>query len=143
MKLRSLPVVWFLAALPAAAELQRFQPCPDSPNCVSSLATDPKQKIEPLQVDGDPAEAWIRLQDVVSGMKGATTVTATDDYLHVEFRSRLFRFVDDVEFQRDSEQGQIEIRSASRKGHSDFGVNRKRSEKIRRLFIGSAVAPDS
>lgn len=141
MKLRPLSVVWLLAALPAAGELQRFQPCPDSPNCVSSLAADKDHKIEPLQFDGDPAEAWMRLQAVVSGMKRAATITSTGDYLHVEVRSRLLRFVDDVEFQLDTEQGQIEMRSASRKGHSDLGVNRKRTEKIRRLFLDSVPPP--
>ncbi|MDQ6965890.1 MAG: DUF1499 domain-containing protein, partial [Mariprofundaceae bacterium] len=57
-----------------------------------------------------------------------------DDYLHATFTSRLFRFVDDVELHRDAASGVVHIRSASRVGHSDFGVNRKRVEVIRKLL---------
>ncbi|MFK7778444.1 MAG: DUF1499 domain-containing protein, partial [Gimesia sp.] len=54
-----------------------------------------------------------------------------------EFRSLCFRFVDDVEFLIDSGQNMIQVRSASRVGHSDFGANRKRIESIRRLYLNS------
>jgi uncharacterized protein (DUF1499 family) len=62
-------------------------------------------------------------------------VAATPTYLHAEARSLIFRFVDDVEFLIDPGQRRIQVRSASRIGYSDFGVNRRRVERIRQAFI--------
>jgi uncharacterized protein (DUF1499 family) len=64
----------------------------------------------------------------------ATFVKETESYWHVEFRSRIFRFVDDVEFLFDRDSKVIHVRSASRVGYSDLGVNRARVEKIRMMF---------
>ena len=59
---------------------------------------------------------------------------ADDRYIHVKFTSRVFRFVDDVEFCFDAEPKKIHVRSASRMGYFDFGVNRRRVEGIRDRF---------
>jgi uncharacterized protein (DUF1499 family) len=67
-------------------------------------------------------------------MRRAKVITDTGDYIHAEFTSRLFRFVDDVEFSFDDTNKLINFRSASRKGYSDLGVNRKRMEEIRKRF---------
>jgi uncharacterized protein (DUF1499 family) len=112
----------------------KLAPCPDSPNCVCSQATDDGHRIEPLPYQGDPAEVMARLRAVVVSLPRSHVVTETDTYLHVECTSRLFRFVDDVEFLLDREARVIHCRSASRSGHSDLGVNRRRIEEIRRTF---------
>jgi len=75
-----------------------------------------------------------RLIDLIQGMKRARIITMKDHYIHAEFTSAFFRFVDDVEFYFDSEAKIIQMRSASRIGYSDFGVNRQRMEKVRSLF---------
>ena len=67
-------------------------------------------------------------------MPEATIIEEQDDYLYAEFRSRIFRFVDDVEFAVDNENNEVHFRSASRVGHSDLGVNRARMERIQREF---------
>jgi uncharacterized protein (DUF1499 family) len=71
---------------------------------------------------------------VLESSKRTKVVVNEENYIHAEFTSLVFRFVDDVEFlfsqERDGEVS-IDIRSASRVGHSDFGVNRKRMEDIR------------
>jgi uncharacterized protein (DUF1499 family) len=61
-------------------------------------------------------------------------VTVKANYIHAEFRSRLFGFVDDVEFSFDEDPKTVHLRSASRTGYYDFGVNRKRMERIRAQF---------
>jgi uncharacterized protein (DUF1499 family) len=66
--------------------------------------------------------------------KRATIVEEKADYLHAEMRSLIFRFVDDVEFSLDADAGLINVRSASRVGYSDFGVNRRRMQRIRAAF---------
>jgi uncharacterized protein (DUF1499 family) len=71
-------------------------------------------------------------------MKRAKVVTAEVRYLHVEFTSAVFRFVDDAEFFIDDAQKLIHMRSAARLGYYDFGVNRKRLETIRQIFNGAA-----
>jgi uncharacterized protein (DUF1499 family) len=75
-----------------------------------------------------------RLATIVRSLPRTTVVTETDAYLYVEFTSALFRFVDDVEFFADGNAKLIHVRSASRLGKSDLGVNRKRIEAIRVLW---------
>jgi uncharacterized protein (DUF1499 family) len=115
----------------------KLSPCPDSPNCVSSQSSDNKHFIEPLRYEGTEQKAMEQLIDVIQVMKRCRIITIGDHYVHAEFTSAIFRFVDDVEFYFDSEAKVIHIRSASRIGYSDLGVNRQRMEKIRLLFNGA------
>jgi uncharacterized protein (DUF1499 family) len=110
-------------------------PCPDQPNCVSSEAgEDAAHHIAPLDYSAtSPEEAWAEIQQVIKELGGEVTI-ANDEYIAATFSSSLFRFIDDVECRLDAPQNQIQIRSASRVGHSDLGVNRKRTESITRLF---------
>jgi uncharacterized protein (DUF1499 family) len=112
----------------------RLAPCPGSPNCVSSQADDGAHRVAPLTFAGEPAEAWARLRAVLGGMPRTRVVTATETYLHAECASRVFRFVDDVEFLLDRDARVIHVRSGSRAGHSDLGVNRRRVEAIRQAM---------
>jgi uncharacterized protein (DUF1499 family) len=112
----------------------RLAACPDSPNCVSSQSTDPRHAIDPLRYDGTAEKARELLIEAVSGMKRARIVAAEERYIHAEFTSALFRFVDDVEFLLESETKTIHVRSASRVGYSDLAVNRRRVEEIRSRF---------
>ena len=113
----------------------KFTPCPASPNCVCSQATDTSHAIAPFSYQGAAEDALSRLLAVIRSMKRTTVVTVQERYLHVEFRSAVFRFVDDVEFYIDDTQKNIHFRSAARLGYSDFGVNRKRMEAIRQRFL--------
>lgn len=113
----------------------RLLPCPESPNCVSSLSQDKSHYVEPLSYKGSQEEARERLISVVNSMKRSETVTAEKNYIHVTFKSFLFRFVDDVEFSFGDERKIINVRSASRTGYFDLGVNRRRVEEIRRRFM--------
>ena len=109
-------------------------PCPASPNCVTSLATDARHTIDPLRFEGGADAAWERLRAVLASLPHARPAGERPGYLHVEFKSPLFGFVDDVEFLLDAPNRRIEIRSASRVGWSDGGANRRRVEAIARLF---------
>ena len=111
----------------------RLSPCPSSPNCVSSQSDDEKHKIDPIRFTSTPAEAMDKLKKVVQGMERTKVIRETQDYLHVEFRT-LLGFVDDVEFYLDGSQKAIHLRSASRVGYWDLGVNRRRMESIRAEF---------
>ncbi len=112
----------------------RLSHCPKSPNCVSSHSGDRAHYIEPLRFTGSLDKAKDVLVSIIESEKHAKLITITDNYLHAEFTSLIFRFVDDVEFYFDDSTKTIHVRSASRVGYSDFGVNRKRVEKIRELF---------
>jgi uncharacterized protein (DUF1499 family) len=109
----------------------KFAPCPDRPNCVSSQAQDAAHAIAPLAFEGDPAKAMARLVDAIRAMPGSTIIVLRSDYLHAEFASALWGFVDDVQFTIVPGATAIAVRSASRLGYGDFGVNRKRVEAIR------------
>lgn len=109
--------------------------CPGTPNCVNSQSTDAESKIEPLTYRSSPVQALTKLKSIVEAMPRTQTVRQTSDYLYVEFTSAIMGFVDDVEFYLDKAPGVIHVRSASRLGQSDLGVNRKRVEEIRAKFL--------
>ncbi|MEA5476986.1 DUF1499 domain-containing protein [Pseudanabaena galeata UHCC 0370] len=105
--------------------------CPDSPNCVSSQSTDAEHKIAPLTYTGDPAKALADLKTVIENMPRTKIITAEGNYIYAEFTSAFMGYVDDVEFYLNTDKSLIEVRSASRLGKSDLGVNRDRVEAIR------------
>jgi len=109
-----------------------LETCPDSPNCVSSFATDPGHHIEPLRFDDSPGDAFMRLHDILARRDDTTLVEKREGYLRVEFHTILF--VDDGEFLLDAQHGLIHLRSASRIGYSDLGKNHRRLEEIRATF---------
>lgn len=115
--------------------------CPGRPNCVSSQASDDAFRVAPFAFGDTPALAWDRLKAAVSSMPGARIISEDDQYLHVEFRSRIFRFVDDVELLLDVPGNKIDVRSASRLGYSDMGANRRRIEQLRIRFADMADTP--
>ncbi len=104
----------------------QLAPCPGTPNCVSSQSQDPKAKIAPL-----PKVSIAELKKVIESMERTTIIEETDNYLYAEFKSQLMGYVDDVEFYLDLNENVVHVRSASRLGKSDLGVNRKRVETIR------------
>lgn len=114
--------------------MKSLPPCPSSPNCVSTQATDEGHAIAPLRYRKSRAEAKEALKDIVRTMSRTKLVEEDESYLHYEFTSLLLRFVDDVEFLFDDETKTIHFRSASRTGYGDLGVNRKRMEEIRSLI---------
>ena len=110
----------------------RFAPCKRSPNCVSSQAdpADREHYIAPIAFRGSMAD----LRRAVESMERATVIKADGNYLYAEYRTRLMRYVDDVELYYDDQQGLVHVRSASRLGRRDFGVNRNRVEALRALI---------
>lgn len=109
----------------------KLSPCPSNPNCVCSDSNDEKHYIEPYRLKVEPHQGWEALKEVISSLPRTRIISASSHYLHVEARSRIFRFVDDLEFQLRPQQGIIAVRSAARLGYYDFGVNRSRIEEIR------------
>jgi uncharacterized protein (DUF1499 family) len=110
--------------------------CPDSPNCVSSQApaSDTEHSIAPIAYTGSAGEAIAKLKAVIQGQERTQIIESTDNYLYAEFATKLMGFVDDVEFYTDDSAKVIHVRSASRLGKSDLGVNRKRVEDIRSMM---------
>ena len=106
-------------------------PCPNTPNCVNSQSTNPTCQIAPLTYNSTATQAIADLKTVIQNLERTTIVTERPNYLYAEFKSALMGYVDDVEFYLDEVQQVIHVRSASRLGKSDLGVNRKRIETIR------------
>ena len=129
-----MPLLISCAANPPAFTPGPLGPCPDSPNCVSSVDPRDGHAVAPLGFEGDWTAARERLVALLSKMKRTKVVTVQAQYVHAECRSLIFRFVDDLEFYFVPGEKVIHIRSAARTGYSDFGVNRKRMEEIRRLW---------
>ncbi len=107
------------------------------PNSVSSATSGAGHRVAPIAAGGDPAAAFARLRAIVERHPGATIVESGPDYLYAEFRTPLMGFVDDVEFLLDPAARVVQVRSASRLGRGDFGVNRKRIESIRDQMSGN------
>jgi uncharacterized protein (DUF1499 family) len=109
----------------------KLSPCPGTPNCVSSQSNDAEHEIAPLSYSGKPEQVIAELKQIISNLPRTAIIEERPDYIYVEFTSSLMGFVDDVEFYVDPERHVVEVRSASRLGESDMGVNRQRIEAIR------------
>ncbi|WP_319423605.1 DUF1499 domain-containing protein [Pleurocapsa sp. FMAR1] len=105
--------------------------CPSSPNCVVSQDGDEKHAVEPITYKSDRATAKETLLKVLSVVPRTEVIEDTDNYIYAESTSRIFKFVDDAEFYFPEDENIIQVRSASRVGESDLGVNRRRIEQIR------------
>ena len=120
----------------------QFADCPDSPNCVSSLADqeDAEHYIQPYKLKLSTEKAFPRLVEYLESRSDVKILKREEGvYIHAVFISKIMRFKDDVEFRFKSGASAgsvIDIRSASRVGHSDFGANRSRMEEIREYFDG-------
>ena len=110
-----------------------LSPLASSPNGVSTFAdsNDAEHYISPEPFLDSLARTKADLKALLAKSPRTDLISETDNYLHYECRSLIFRFVDDLEIYLDEEGKLIHFRSASRVGHSDFGVNRKRVEKIK------------
>ncbi len=109
----------------------RLEPCPSSPNCVVSVNGEGEHQIDPITYQSDRATAKETLLKVLSVVPRTEVIENTDNYIHAESTSRIFKFVDDVDFYFPEDKNVIHLRSASRVGESDLGVNRRRMEQIR------------
>jgi uncharacterized protein (DUF1499 family) len=109
-----------------------------TPNCVSSQAdpADAEHYIAPIRLKGNAVDAIAAARKAVEGVERALVVRHEGNYLYAEFKSRLLGFVDDVEFTYDDKAGLLHVRSASRLGRRDFGVNRARGEALRSVIEG-------
>ena len=107
----------------------RLAPCRSTPNCVSSQTdrADAEHYIAPIAFRGRMEE----LRRAVESMARSTVIAADRNYLYAEYRTALMRYVDDLELYYDERAGLVHVRSASRLGRRDFGVNRRRVEELR------------
>lgn len=114
----------------------RFAPCPDSPNCVSTQSDRDGFRMNPIPTGSRNSAAVVKIVgEIIKKQERAEIVEATADYLRAEFKSKVFGFVDDVEFYHDADQGLLHFKSASRIGYFDMGVNRKRMEQLTVMIL--------
>ena len=111
-----------------------LQPCSNTPNAVSSADPRPSFHIAPFDCPISEESASDLLVSLMAGQPRTILVHRDGPYLHFDCRSLIFRFIDDVEFLIDAPHSLVEIRSASRAGHSDIGVNRARMEHLRQKW---------
>jgi len=109
--------------------------CPNKPNCVcSEYKDDANHYIDPISIPQNSTfDTFSLLKNVIQDMGGNVQIES-DNYLAATFTSAIFKFVDDLEIRIDSTQKVIHIRSASRVGYSDLGVNKKRTKSLKKLF---------
>jgi uncharacterized protein (DUF1499 family) len=130
-------IIAILLSAGTARSARMLPACPDSPNCVSSFATRPAQQVAPFAFTGPADAAQGRLMRIIESDRGATVVDARQGWIAVEFRSKLFGFVDDLRFELDPAAGVFHVQSASRTGYWDLGANRRRVEALRAKFDGA------
>jgi len=105
--------------------------CLESPNCVSTQSNDSEKTMPAIAIVDGGHQTLSKIKSAISSnYPKAKLISESDSYLHYEFTSLLFRFVDDVEFYADDSKQVVHFRSASRVGHSDMGANKKRMSKI-------------
>lgn len=116
------------------AKDEKLKACPETPNCVSTQAkkSDTEHRMEPIAYTDNESDAKAAIMETIEDSSRASILENGDDYVKAEFTSRVFRFVDDVEFYIDEEERLIHFRSASRIGSSDMGANRERMTELRK-----------
>lgn len=112
----------------------RLKQCARTSNCVNTQ--DVGGGVEPLRFTDSPESAWRRLRAAVAGLPRITVLAESDGYLRVEAASAIYGFRDDLEALLDAEASVIHLRSASRVGLRDRGINARRVERVRRRFEG-------
>lgn len=122
----------------ASANTNGLKPCPNKPNCVSSMAND-EHAIAPFQLKIDGAFSTQQLVKALKQLDNNISVIHDEHRAHAEITSRVFGFVDDLDLTIDTEQQIIHVRSASRTGYYDFGVNRRRVEKLRTILKSEGI----
>ncbi len=123
----------------------KLKPPAKTPNSVSSQADlwpehpmRERARIAPLALAGDGPATLAKLERIVTALPGAKVVSSEPGYLYAQFTTKLLKFTDDVEFWFDDQAGVVQVRSASRIGHGDRGVNRARVEDIRARLAAAA-----
>lgn len=123
---------------PSFSTPSSLKACPNKPNCVSSQAVD-EHAIAPFMLTKASTLEMQQLVTLVNRVDTRASVTHGEQQLHAEFTSRIFGFVDDLDLAIDLQEQTIHVRSASRTGHYDFGVNRRRVEKLRSILKNQGV----
>jgi len=144
------PRIFLLAAVTVAACVSRqpdltelgppLKPCPPTPNCVTTESNDTVRAVSVIPFADSPDMAQARARKALLSESRTQIVVERPGYLHAESRSLIFRFVDDVQIVVDSNSNVFRMRSASRVGHSDFGVNRKRLQRISARLRSVSIA---
>lgn len=119
----------------------KLPPCPRRPNCVSSEDDAGPSRIEPLAFTGTPGDAKECLKRAIQGIGGAIEFES-ESYIWAVFKTTVFRFIDDMEFRLDPRHCVVHLRSASRIGYFDFGVNRRRIAALRQCFLQEMARAD-
>ncbi|MAK45434.1 MAG: hypothetical protein CMN80_14935 [Spongiibacter sp.] len=113
--------------------------CPSAPRCVSSQSEDLDAFTSPFKVTS--AEQWQTLQSLLRSLPRTQVIAQSPHYLHVEVRSKIMRYRDDVELLYTPDKNRVDVRSASKIGYYDFGVNRERIEALRLRFLDATATP--
>jgi len=124
------------------SEKIKLDPCPNSPNCVSTQETRKRKRMRPiiLKHTSEYAKKKMKLMlDDEDDFSNVTLIEEKGNYQHYEFKTKIGKFIDDVEFLFDEKNKLIHFRSASRKGYGDFGKNRRRMKKIRKKYENSTI----
>ncbi|MGK0499278.1 MAG: hypothetical protein ACJAYG_000914 [Oceanicoccus sp.] len=114
-------------------------PCPITPNCVSTQAEKPSQHIKAPRLLLSTEQTWPKIIAIINAAHRTTIIEKNQQRLKVEYRSQVFGFVDDLEIYIEPLSKQLEMRSASRSGYSDMGVNRRRAEQLIYQLIRQGV----
>ncbi len=134
-------LMMLLATASARGEAPRLEPCPETPNCVSTQAERADQKMTPIPFTEDLDSARERLVAILEAEPRVSFEVVDERRIDSVFTTRWMRFKDDVVFLFDPEAGVIHFRSASRIGRSDLGANRERMERLTRAFEQAAAKP--
>jgi uncharacterized protein (DUF1499 family) len=118
-------------AVAHGVENGRLSPCPDTPNCVSTMENDDEHSVPPIAISVSGDDVMRRAKDVLLSLPRTELIEERANYLRAESRSALFRFIDDVEVYVPEGESVLHFRSASRVGKSDMGVNKKRYEQFK------------
>ena len=83
-------------------------------------------------------QTYERLIMIAAKLPRTNLLEQTDNYWHGVCRSLIFRFPDDLEILKLPRLGIIQVRSASRIGLGDLGVNNNRINMLYKKLVASS-----
>ena len=110
--------VLFMPSSAIASHIE-LKPCIQVSHCV-------REELNVESID----KPYEKVKSIVENSPRTKIVESDGDYFHAEVTSRIMKYVDDLEISFSPERNNLLIRSESRVGDGDFGVNRKRVDLI-------------
>ena len=116
--------IWFIFPSASFASHIELSECVEIAHCVRE-----EWEVESIE------QPFEEIKEIIENTPRSLIVELDGDYLHAEVTSKWMKYVDDLEVSFIPESRKLLVRSESRVGEGDLGVNQKRVDLLKsKLF---------